>query len=182
MKSIIIEGPDGAGKTRLAKELLTYLGSISAGLGYKHLGQRFDLDAINFFLWHSEEILAAAKEPTLLDRSFHSERVYGKVMRNGEDRLGDLGFSNLSQLAHSCSIPVIYCLPPWEVVRENWLEKRKEKWNPETRQGDYVDAEEKARSIYFEYTKLSHRDTGRHFVYDYTGTDSFRLLKEFLEA
>lgn len=178
MKSLIIEGPDGAGKTRLSTDLLNYY----LRLGYKHLGQRFDLDATNFFLWHTEEILAAAKEPTLLDRSFHSERVYGKVMRNGNDRLGDLCFSNLSQLQNLCDIPVIYCLPPWEVVRENWLEKRKEKWNPETRKGDYVDAEEKARSIHAEYTKLSLQDVGRHFVYDYTGTNAFTLLKGFLEA
>lgn len=74
---IIVEGPDGAGKTTLIEELLkSYPGAIS-----KHFGHIPNPD--EYWSIYAEAIEENNnKTVVIFDRSWYSDMVYGPVMRN----------------------------------------------------------------------------------------------------
>ena len=77
---IIVEGPDGAGKSTLVYNLLkAYPGSV-----HRHFGRpETDEDAYNYWQVYAEAIDTA--DPglvTIFDRSWYTDLVYGPVFRN----------------------------------------------------------------------------------------------------
>jgi len=77
---IILDGPDGAGKTTLAQYYVKKHGAI-----YMHLTYRFK---DNMFAYHTAMLLKACKlvdqgHLVIIDRLWMSELVYAKVFRNG---------------------------------------------------------------------------------------------------
>lgn len=113
---IIIEGPDGAGKTTLAKQLCS-----EAGYAYRHEGPP---PASATALQHYAGILASLTEPTLLDRFHLGELVYGPVVRGGSGLSPD-AMGQLHQTLFELNVQVILCLPPFNVAWANWLNRRK---------------------------------------------------------
>ena len=73
---IIIEGPDGSGKTKLAKQLQT-----QTGYELKHRSKpKTDEERLNMLQHYMEDIKIGKN--MIWDRGFYSEMVYGKVMRD----------------------------------------------------------------------------------------------------
>ena len=110
----LIEGPDGAGKTTLARQL-----AEETGAHYVHLGPfprvryglaRLYVDAM------MPAVLGLAD--VVMDRCWLSERPYARVYRQGVDRLGPATRA-LERLAWRCQTLVVRCLPPWERVKAN---------------------------------------------------------------
>ncbi len=124
LRNIIIEGPEGSGKTTATKLLIEKF-----GYNYYHDGPP-DLEQIddnNIGLYYTL-ILESFKEPWIWDRSIIGELVYGPVFR-GKSRLtrervqyflGDPGTARRSNLR------TILMLPPFETILENWKERREE--------------------------------------------------------
>jgi GTPase SAR1 family protein len=77
---IIVEGPDGAGKSTLINKLLaSHPGSI-----YKHFGKPENEDeANNYWKVYAKAVKdAPTTGVTIFDRSWYSDLVYGPVLRN----------------------------------------------------------------------------------------------------
>src|SRR5262245_31041453 len=69
---VILEGPDATGKTTMARQL------ESLGWKYHHEGPPAGTD--DLFTYYCQ-VLLNAKEPTVFDRLFHGELVYGPLVR-----------------------------------------------------------------------------------------------------
>lgn len=101
----VLEGPDGAGKTSLAKNLQEYLGAR-----YIHLTYRF---SDKMHLYHGAAFRLcrrlAETQPVVLDRWWPSEIIYSDVYRGGSK------FAKYSLLfeflASRAGVTYVMCLP-----------------------------------------------------------------------
>lgn len=120
MKLVILEGPDGSGKTTLAKE--------SRHLEYIHFGpppkgkdgawrQYFNLLVD---LWDSPR-----PGGVIIDRFIHGEMIYGPLLRGGTD-LTWAHIRMLERIVMGMSGKLVVCLPPWETVLSNWQRSKDE--------------------------------------------------------
>jgi uracil-DNA glycosylase len=105
---VIIEGPDGAGKTTLARRLCD-----AYGYEYHHEGPPPE-DALH----HYARLLTSAPKPTVFDRFHLGELVYGPLLR-GQNRLGPGGITLMHRLIRALGINVVLCLPTWETCLDN---------------------------------------------------------------
>ena len=107
---IIVEGPDGAGKSTLIDQLLkSYPGSV-----FMHFGKpETDEDAFNYWKVYAEAIESAKPERvTILDRSWYSDLVYGPIFRGRcEMDLAHVKLLESYVLTHGGGM-VIYCTAP----------------------------------------------------------------------
>jgi hypothetical protein len=171
---IVIEGPDGAGKTTLAKQL-----ARDFDLEYHHEGppppNRSALD-------HYGKLLEDARgKRVVFDRLALGERVYGPILR-GKDGLGDLGWRLITRLMRSLNAVHIACLPDLEVCHKSWASGRAELFKDE---GKFF-------STYSAYWDLLRSDLGYgHYIYDWTykishcdsrGDDAYPALRKYLRT
>lgn len=115
-KLTIFEGPDGGGKTTIAKEY-----AKQTGARYVHFPA---LPRINQSLGrvYVEAMLPAllGYQDVVMDRSWLSETPYGEVFREGRDRLTQAGRRMLERLAFRCGAVVVNCLPGASVALANF--------------------------------------------------------------
>lgn len=115
MSLYILEGPDGAGKTTLAKSL--------EGLEYVHFGPPpkgknaawHQYYALLVDLWDNHR-----PGGVVVDRFIHGELIYGPILRGGTD-LTWAHVRMLERVLMGLEAQLVICLPPWEMVKENWL-------------------------------------------------------------
>ena len=123
---IIVEGPDGAGKTTLVNELLKEFDDLT--LGPRATDDRdklYEVTVEDTFNALSEAVRCRKGEAKIWDRLFYSEFVYAPVT----DR--DCAFnedqqSYINRIIQYLGIPIIICLPPLEVVKQNLGDKQME--------------------------------------------------------
>jgi hypothetical protein len=171
---IIVEGPDGSGKSTLCK----------------YLGEEFDLQVVapqekgrmpklpvrNRVYRALGKAVQGRHPAKIYDRLYFSELVYGPAIR------GRIDFSPgertyIENILWSMHCPIILCLPPLQIVRENltkdsdsmeWLSRGK--------------MEDPIQEIYNEYCKIPHRPTGQLIEYDYTSdNDLHRVVNTILK-
>lgn len=100
---IIIEGPDGAGKSTLAKSLADRLGmnilkmTANGGQSVREYRQKLGCDGV------------------IIDRCWVSEQVYSDLFGR-EPRIGNDDAEALTELCGFVGIPIIVLLPPLHVV------------------------------------------------------------------
>jgi thymidylate kinase len=104
---IIIEGPDGSGKSTVAKQLNVAISNSRI----IHFGAPVnDAEAFSYYKKYAAEIVNAKPNETLIfDRSWYSDMVYGPIMRNREE-MPDVTAKMLEALVtiHGGGM-VIYC-------------------------------------------------------------------------
>ena len=117
-KVIILEGPDGGGKTTLA----TWL-KREHGFSYVHAGPPTEpadmLAEYGAQLWKALH----GRKNVVFDRLHLGELVYGPVLRDC-DGLGYYGRRLLERVLNATSTPCYVCLPPWDVCCANWKSTR----------------------------------------------------------
>ena len=139
---IIVEGPDGAGKSTLIGQLLqSYPGSVR-----RHFGApATEDDALNYWKIYVGTIESAAKSVvTILDRSWYSDLVYGPIFR-GKQEMDNLHVSLLEShvITHGGGM-VIYCTAPLNVL-----------WSRCTKRGEkYVLSKDKLAEVCRAYDKV----------------------------
>lgn len=138
---IILEGPDGAGKTTLAAELTKRYHAEIINHG-PYLGE----DRI--FHRYAGSLMAAfgrAPQDTIFDRSWISEPIYGNVMRDGVNRIGTQAHM-LERAAMGLNAVVILCLPPWKECKQTFAKRAL---------SEYPRREEQLQRIWEAYRKIS---------------------------
>lgn len=110
MSHIIIEGPDGAGKTSLARWLCH-----KKNMQYHHEGPPPAGIAV---ARHYAELLIHATHPTVFDRLHLGEIIYGNLLRGGS-KISSADLHDINQLIVDYDVRVIGCLPPWETCWRN---------------------------------------------------------------
>ena len=121
---IIFEGPDGAGKSTLAKSW-----AAAHGARYTHLGAFPDHDGAELCRRYVDAMLPAVlgHEDVAMDRCWISEPIYGAAFRGGEDRVG-FRRRALERLAWRCQTTVIVCLPPYSTCVTTFIARKGEEY------------------------------------------------------
>ena len=113
-KIIILEGPDGSGKTTLANNLrdrhgyqIVKTGSPQPGESVFHSYTNTLLDAVN------------SNHRTVFDRHYLGELIYGPLLR-GCDQLGLQGRDLVERLIAARGVALVICVPPWSTLVKGW--------------------------------------------------------------
>lgn len=149
---VILEGPDGAGKTTLGRRLVEQEHASLAHLGVPTKPPV--TECIEVLIEISRDHMHRAH---VIDRFHIGERVYGPIVR-GEDRLGEEGQSVVEEimLVHYDPLLVL-CIPPLEKCQENWR-ARKEK--------EYLSSVTLLERVWSAYQSVSSSLPG--LIFDYT--------------
>lgn len=160
---IILEGPDGGGKSTIAEALRQSVYPRTPSGMATHMVHHGPYPGIQKGL--ALRYLASLrrrhhdnqKTVVIMDRSWLSEPVYGAALRGGQDRIGVAQRRMLERIALKCGAMVVLCRPPWEVVKTTW----------ERRKGvELVKEERWLREVYDGYAKV--RSDLDVLDYDYT--------------
>lgn len=152
---LIIEGPDGVGKSTLARLLAdTY------NLQYHHEGPLPPgVNALDYYggvLQRARRHRHDTAQGTVLDRLFLGETVYGPLLRKGS-RLDPAGVILMQRLVSAAGAMQILCLPPYEVCLRNWQSDRPELISRDSEdvfRASYIGfAEQVAGQYLFDYTR-----------------------------
>lgn len=147
---IILEGPDGGGKTHLARQIQAKFSNVE----YHHEGpppKHLDI------LEHLGYVLDRYRgKNVVIDRYALGERVYGPIVR-GHDGLGDEGWKLIKRLMRGVGAMEVLCLPPYEVCHKNWSSGREEMFKKL----------EHFQRFYAKYVEFKEQNVGG-YVYDYT--------------
>lgn len=147
---IILEGPDGAGKTMLADELRRLTGLRSIHFSAPAKGESFDDTC-----WQYLGEICAAGDSTIIDRFHLSERVYGPICR-GVDTMSEMFEASMLKTVRPV---VVLCLPPFEVAQENWAKRNAQR-------AEMISQRDQYEAVYRAYEKI--RTVLPTIQYDYT--------------
>lgn len=114
---LILEGPDGAGKTSLAIRLQR---DLKLPISAKVVGSD-TVATVDLARW-TEENIAKGFQQMIFDRHrLISEPIYGPVLRGHQDpRFLDMGWmSDMTWRFYAANPVIIYCMPPFDVVLRN---------------------------------------------------------------
>lgn len=164
---VILEGPDGGGKTSLARKL------EKLGFEYKHEGPPPEnVDLVAHYLNILNESIESDGD-VVHDRLWLGERIYGPIAR-GADRLGLNGQKLFTRLCSSKGVLQLICLPTLGITLENYSHKIKEAH-------DYLKNVEKLKEVYVAYLQWFDQfaSLGNIDSFDYRFNDEEFVLNHF---
>lgn len=123
---IIIEGPDGTGKTTLAESI-----RVATKLGKQvivHCGPppKTDSEMVSGAWMQYLEMMTSEKVPmnAIMDRFIYGERVYGPILRQ-DVRFGRTHQRMLERLLFNRRAVVIFCRTKYIEAKQRWAERAK---------------------------------------------------------
>jgi len=134
---IILEGPDGSGKTTLAKQI-----ARQTGYTYEHRSKPENEEEKARMMGEYIQ-MCKSKQNIIVDRCWYSEMVYGKVMRD-QSYIDYPQMYELERMLAKNGAIIIYCTAPTAAL-----------WMRATKRGeDYITCREDFNAICEEYNKL----------------------------
>ena len=134
---IIIEGPDGAGKTTLANEF------VKLGFEYRHEG--VPKPGTDMFEWYTQQLLSVELgQNVVFDRLLLSEWVYGHVVRE-RSAITFHQLRLLLRLFYASAGVMIMCSTDEDVIIDNWRKRKGV---------EYVQQEAQLKAINTRYNSL----------------------------
>lgn len=118
---IILDGPDGSGKTTLANTL-----AKDHGFKVVHTGVPDpSLDSQGLFNQYVDSLDEALHndQPVVFDRHYLGECIYGPIMR-GKSLLSPMQIKLIERVCRARDVKVVICCPRWETVYANWQVKK----------------------------------------------------------
>ena len=160
---IILEGPDGGGKSTLAARLHRDYDYAIVKTGPPAL----DEDTTAAYL---SALYTALARPglTIFDRLHLGEAIYGPLLRS-TDRMGASGLKVIERAIAENGVRLIICVPPWEILMAGWRSKY-----------DLLKNETQLRYVYEAY--LGHAVRLDIIPHDWTAPDAEERIKEMIEA
>lgn len=168
---IILDGPDGSGKTTLAMALK------ARGCGYIHLTYRWPRCMFTYHLAAARYAVSLAIKscmPTVIDRWWPSEIAYAAVYRGGS--AWPLIGVNLDKVLRGCGGQYVFCLP---ATREAYLSRFSKL--AVSRYEMFPDVV-KAGLVYDEYIKILTSMFGRVDVSEYDLDNHGKDIDKFVEG
>jgi hypothetical protein len=175
---IVVEGPDGGGKTTFIDLLKEYVNlEVAPRVVSKDAEAMVDLK-----LWVHENVKKGFQELIFDRHRLISEPIYGPVLRNKlEPGFSDLSwfYAMLEEFYH-CKPIIIYCLPPLQVVWDNVM-------NSDDNSIFHTNGRA-LQQIWSSYLNKACTDMvlGRHIIiYDYTSDDSIfyaKRIQQYLDT
>lgn len=174
---VIVEGPDGGGKTSLVTQVCNEFGVL---VRPRACTSDNGVDPATLRDWVDNDLSESGKAPSsdswLYDRyPLVSEPIYGPLIRGRmADGFADLIWlrSRLNILEHDRHSLVVFCLPPEEEVMRNV--NRSHGHGTKHLEGVHKNA----RAIYQQYLYLAVLWQGNSVVWDYTQTEARSTLME----
>lgn len=157
---IIVEGPDGAGKSTTISRLgfeRVHIKSLTGGIGgTTPEGWANGLPPIAAYGRKIRDAQQMPGHKIAFDRFHLSEQVYGPMLRD-KQLLDDTDLTLIGHMLRDKQIPLILCLPPFEVTLANVTKEGRDRPSYQT--------EEFLRAAYYRFQTLACWAT---IVYDFT--------------
>lgn len=168
---LIVEGPDGSGKTTVIERLgftRRHLKSLRGGLGGSTAEGwgGTDLAPIAYI-----RQLIESPDETAFDRFYLSELVYGPILR-GQAAIRDAEAEVVRQVASMMNIYTVLCLPSFEMTLKNVMEPGRDR--PEYQTPEFL------REAYEQWRRIVAYRTEDVIVFDFE-RDSVERLAQLLE-
>ncbi len=163
MRHIIVDGPDGAGKDNLIRDLVNHLGLPlhprfvqSTGGPPTNLDELVERDVSTPAFWDQHHTWIYNRHPVI------SEPIYGPIVRG--QAIGSFALPSWldrmrRRIAERCV--VVFCIPPWSEVHNNIV-------NPADGIEHMAGVEANAHAIYRAYVDTHTQWRGPFITHDYT--------------
>jgi hypothetical protein len=117
---IIVEGPDGSGKTTLVNQLCRDLQLKKSGFSSLSKGTRDRVlpDDPRTRVYNAMAHAVGGQAVEIHDRLFWSEEIYGMMLRGGS-KFSRIEAWRVEDILLAMKVPIIWCAVPWEVAKEN---------------------------------------------------------------
>ena len=155
-KLFVVEGPDGAGKTTLIKQLEEALSWHTEVVHHGPYLDRSDVQLRNIYHNSFVRTMGERKHNVILDRSWVSEVMYGTVVRDGS-RISNADIKRFELHMRNVGGAYIMCMPPVETCLANYAARK---------EMEYLENEESLRTIYGLYDTF--KTDQKMFYHDYT--------------
>lgn len=160
---IIVEGPDGAGKSTLIAELTrrfrdegckVHVSRNGPYLGEKKIAHRYRGQIYRALYGYVNTVV-------IVDRAWHSEPIYAAATGRGAPRVSVPERRTLERLALRADAVLILCRPPYTICREAWAARKGE---------EYLTRDTMLRKVYDAYGAAAphHQQPLIQLTYDYT--------------
>lgn len=156
---IILEGPDGAGKSTLATHLVDL-----HKVGLYHFDSK---SSLTDYAW---PMLVDTSEVIVFDRAWQSDEAYKKI-RKDQGRIKLWQRSMLEGMAVARNCIVVYCLPLLDILRLNY-----------DKNGDDFITKEDLNDLCVEYYKIYANEELPKILFDYTRHNYLELVQEIMHT
>ena len=171
---IILEGPDGAGKTTLAEALRQRLQQSHMTQIVKH-GPYTNLvpEELCKIFFRSMTQALTYNDHVIMDRSWLSEHIYGNVYRGGNVRVDLPRKRMLERVALARGAVVVHCQPSFDLCAATFTSRSDD---------EYLDNVDQLRQVYDEYESLKLHTSLPVIHYDYQYDEVDDLLAKVKAA